>query len=59
MNLAANALRLGCFNPGGFCDRAADRFLGIDALHQSTVYMIALGERVAVYETPQSLADGR
>ena len=59
MNLAATALGLGCFNLGGFYDRAADRFLGIDGLHQSTVYMMALGERAAVYETPQWPSDGR
>jgi SagB-type dehydrogenase family enzyme len=53
VNLAVTELGLGCFNVGGFYDRVADRFLGLDGLGQSTVYMTAIGGRAEVYEAPQ------
>ena len=53
INLAATALGLGCFNLGGFYDRTVDEFLGIDGLHQSTIYMIALGGEEGQHEVPK------
>jgi SagB-type dehydrogenase family enzyme len=41
--LVASALELGCLNIGGFFDRRTDRFLGLDGLEQSTVYLAAIG----------------
>ncbi|WP_299704785.1 SagB family peptide dehydrogenase [uncultured Tateyamaria sp.] len=52
INLAATALNLGCYNLGGFYDRTVDAFLGLDGLHQSTVYMIAIGGRTGQHEAP-------
>lgn len=43
INLAATAYDLGCFNIGGFYDRQADAFLGLDGITQGTVYMMAIG----------------
>ncbi|MBV8341364.1 MAG: SagB family peptide dehydrogenase [Gammaproteobacteria bacterium] len=54
INLAVTAMGMGCFNIGGFYDRAADRFLGIDGLNQSTIYMIAIGKLAALHEPPLS-----
>jgi len=50
INLAVTGLGLGCINLGGYYDQAVDRFLGIDGLNQSTVYMIAFGKPAAVHE---------
>lgn len=52
MNLAATALGLGSVNIGGYFDRKADGFLGIDGLLQSTIYMVAVGHP-ATAESPQ------
>ena len=45
VNLVAAALDLGCVNVGGYFDRRADKFLDLDGLTHSTIYMIALGPR--------------
>ncbi len=45
MNLVATALDLGCVNVGGYYDRRADEFLGLDGLTQSTIYMVAIGTK--------------
>jgi SagB-type dehydrogenase family enzyme len=39
VNLAATALNLGVINIGGYHDRMVDRFLKIDGLNHSTIYM--------------------
>ncbi|MCG8476332.1 MAG: SagB/ThcOx family dehydrogenase [Cytophagales bacterium] len=39
INLAATALELGVINIGGYHDRLVDRFLKIDGLNHSTIYM--------------------
>jgi SagB-type dehydrogenase family enzyme len=41
--LAATALDLACVPLGGFYDRRADAFLGLDGVNESTVYTIAVG----------------
>ncbi|HZW53530.1 MAG TPA: SagB/ThcOx family dehydrogenase [Candidatus Elarobacter sp.] len=41
--LAATALGLGCLNLGGFRDRETDRFLEIDGVRHSAVYLAAVG----------------
>lgn len=45
MNLVATALGLGSVNIGGYFDRLADAFLGVDGLTQSTIYMVAVGNK--------------
>ncbi len=46
VNLVANALGLGCTNIGGFFDRQTDDFVGLDGVTHSTIYMIAIGNKV-------------
>jgi SagB-type dehydrogenase family enzyme len=46
LNLAAFGLGLGCLNLGGYFDRSIDELLGLDGLTHSTLYMLALGERL-------------
>ncbi len=58
INLAATALGLGCCNLGGFYDRTIDDFLKIDGLHQSTVYMIAIGAKTGQHEAPKRFVRG-
>ena len=41
--LAAAALGLGAVPIGGFYDRAVDAFLGVDGLHESSLYLVPLG----------------
>jgi SagB-type dehydrogenase family enzyme len=41
--LAAGSIELAAASIGGFADREADRFLGIDGLGESTLYMLLLG----------------
>ncbi|MBI2840751.1 MAG: SagB/ThcOx family dehydrogenase [Acidobacteria bacterium] len=53
LNLAANALGLGSLNIGGYYDRQIDELLGLDGLTQSTLYMVAAGERVEGTEADQ------
>ena len=43
LNLTATAMELSCLNIGGFFDRDIDRFLGLDGITHSTVYMVAIG----------------
>lgn len=43
INLIATSLRLGCLNIGGFVDRQVDKFLHLDGVTHSTVYVIAIG----------------
>lgn len=43
INLTATALQLGVINIGGYYDREIDKFLEIDGLRQSTVYMTGIG----------------
>jgi SagB-type dehydrogenase family enzyme len=45
INLVANALGLGSINLGGYFDRRADDFLGIDGLTHSTIYMAGIGAK--------------
>lgn len=42
LNLTATALKLGVVNIGGYYDREIDRFLGIDGLRHSTIYMTGI-----------------
>ncbi len=46
INLTAVGLGFGCLNLGGYFDRSIDELLGFDGLTHSTVYMLALGERL-------------
>lgn len=55
MNLAATGLGLGCINIGGFYDRAADEFLGLDGLGQGTIYLLAIGAKAGIHEAPSIL----
>ncbi len=41
--LVSAALGLGCLNIGGFRDRDTDRFLGLDGIRQSAIYLAAVG----------------
>jgi nitroreductase len=41
--LAAAALGLAAVPIGGFYDRAVDSLLGIDGLHEASVYLVPLG----------------
>ena len=41
--LAATALGLASVPIGGFFDRRADAFLGIDGLHEASLYLFPLG----------------
>lgn len=43
INLVAAALGLGCVNIGGFFDRDVDRFLGLDGVCHSTLYLVGIG----------------
>jgi SagB-type dehydrogenase family enzyme len=43
INLVANALDLGCRNIGGYFDRDIDRFLDLDGITHSSIYMMAIG----------------
>jgi SagB-type dehydrogenase family enzyme len=43
-NLTATGLRCGCLNIGGYHDRTVDRFLGLDGVSQSTIYMVAVSK---------------
>lgn len=43
-NLVGNALGIGSVNIGGYFDRETDKFLDIDGLTQSTIYMVAAGK---------------
>lgn len=45
INLVATALGLGCVNLGGYFDRDVDRYLELDGVTHSTVYLIAIGEK--------------
>ncbi len=46
INLVAGALGLGVVNVGGYFDRDIDRFLHIDGVTHSTIYMNAIGRSV-------------
>jgi SagB-type dehydrogenase family enzyme len=46
LNLVATGLGLGCLNIGGYYDRVVDRFLGVDGVTQSTVYMVGVCKRL-------------
>lgn len=52
LNLVATALGFGCLNIGGYFDHAVDKLLGFDGLNQSTIYIVAIGEKAAVYQEP-------
>ncbi len=45
--LAAEALELAATPVGGFFDNLVDRFLGIDGLSESTLYVLPVGRRAA------------
>ena len=45
LNLAATALDFGVINIGGYHDRLADRFLGLDGLNHSTIYINGICKR--------------
>ncbi|MEW6366123.1 MAG: SagB/ThcOx family dehydrogenase [Acidobacteriota bacterium] len=47
INLASTALGLGSVDIGGYFDRKADDFVGVDGLLQSTIYMVAVGHKQA------------
>ena len=55
VNLATTALNLGCLNIGGYYDHAMDDFLNIDGLNQSTIYMIAIGNKAAIHQEPSKV----
>ncbi len=42
--LTASEMGLGCAPIGGYFDRDVDRYLGLDGINQSVVYVILLGE---------------
>ena len=46
LNLVATGLGLGCLNIGGYYDRVVDRFLALDGVNQSTIYMAAVCKRL-------------
>jgi SagB-type dehydrogenase family enzyme len=46
INLVVNGLGLGCVNLGGYFDRQIDDLLGLDGVTHSTIYMIAVGNRL-------------
>lgn len=43
LNIVATALGLSCINIGGFYDREIDRFLGLDGVEHSIVYLVGIG----------------
>ena len=43
--LAAAALRLSAVPVGGFYDRAVDALLGIDGIHEASLYLVSVGHR--------------
>jgi SagB-type dehydrogenase family enzyme len=45
INLAANALGLGCLNVGGYYDREIDEYLDLDGVTHSTIYVVAVGKK--------------
>ena len=45
-NLAAQGIGLATANIGGYADRLVDRYLDLDGLNESTVYVLLLGEAV-------------
>ena len=47
LNLTTVAMGLGAVNIGGFFDRDVDRLLGIDGVTHSTIYMCAIGRKLA------------
>ncbi len=50
IQLAAAALNVAALPVGGFFDRRIDEFLAIDGLHESTVYLLALGPGTADHD---------
>ncbi len=46
-NLTAQEMGLATVNVGGFLDREADRYLGLDGVNRSTVYALFLGRLAA------------
>jgi SagB-type dehydrogenase family enzyme len=46
LSLVAAALDLGCVSIGGYFDREIDELFSFDGLTQSTIYLLALGEKV-------------
>ncbi len=46
INLVSTAMKLGNVNICGYFDRETDKFLGIDGVSHSTIYMIGLGKRL-------------
>ncbi len=45
INLTATALNLGVINIGGYNDRLMDKFLGLDGLNHSTIYLNGIGKK--------------
>ena len=46
-NLAAQGMGLATTNIGGYADRLVDRYLDLDGLNESTVYVLLIGEAVS------------
>lgn len=54
--LAAGSIELASASIGGFADREADRYLGIDGLSESTVYALLLGRPGSTGERAAGIA---
>jgi SagB-type dehydrogenase family enzyme len=52
IDLSAAALGLAAVNIGGYFDESIDRYLGLDGLRQSAVYLAAVGGRLTQLGTP-------
>ncbi len=46
-NLTAQEMGLATTNIGGYADRAVDRYLDLDGLNESTIYVLLIGEAVS------------
>ena len=50
--MRSTALGLGSVNLGGFVDRDIDRFLGLDGVAHSILYLIGIGQGTAETDGP-------
>ena len=55
LNLVATAMDLGVWNVGGYFDRDIDRLLEVDGLNHSTIYLNAIGKKLDVRQSVETL----